>query len=385
MTSPMRVAIYARFSSDLQRDASIDDQIRSCRDYAARQELEIIEIYSDRAVSGASLMRSGIQKLLRDAQAGRFDMVISEALDRLSRNQADIAGLYQQLQFRQIQIETVSEGAISELHIGLTGTMNALFLKELGKKTHRGLKGRALAGKSAGGLTYGYRAIRQFTSAGEPIRGDREIDPHHAKVVRRIFEDYARGLSPKKIAEQLNLEGVPGPSGKHWGTSSIHGNRDRGTGILNNELYVGRQIWNRLSYVKDPDTGKRVSRLNPEQDWVVTNVPGLRIIDDALWQAVRDRQGGLKVKGTDSEVWDRRRPKFLFSGLMECGCRGSGFSKISKEYFGCSAARKKGPAVCTNMRDQARGTGRPGAARNGTKPHGPRGRGDLLRRICRRA
>lgn len=148
MTSPMRVAIYARFSSDLQRDASIDDQIRSCRDYAARQELEIIEIYSDRAVSGASLMRSGIQKLLRDAQAGRFDMVISEALDRLSRNQADIAGLYQQLQFRQIQIETVSEGAISELHIGLTGTMNALFLKELGKKTHRGLKGRALAGKS---------------------------------------------------------------------------------------------------------------------------------------------------------------------------------------------------------------------------------------------
>ena len=125
--TPLRAAIYARFSSDLQRDASIDDQIRSCRDHAARQGLEVVEIYSDRAVSGASLMRTGIQKLMRDAQAGGFQLGIAEAVDRLSRNQADIAGLYQQFQFHGVMIETVSEGQISELHIGLTGTMNALF------------------------------------------------------------------------------------------------------------------------------------------------------------------------------------------------------------------------------------------------------------------
>ena len=69
MTQALRAAIYARFSSDLQRDASIEDQIRSCRDYAARQGLEVVEVYSDRAVSGASMMRSGLQKLLRDGQA----------------------------------------------------------------------------------------------------------------------------------------------------------------------------------------------------------------------------------------------------------------------------------------------------------------------------
>ena len=349
MTQALRAAIYARFSSDLQRDASIEDQLHSCRDYAARQGLEVIEVYSDRAVSGASMMRSGLQKLLRDGQAGSFDVVISEALDRLSRNQADIATIYQRLQFQDIAIETISEGQISEMHIGLKGTMNALFLKDLATKTHRGLKGRALEGKSAGGLTYGYKAIIRYAEDGEPIRGDRKIDPVQAKVVRRIFEDYARGLSPKKIAEQLNREKVPGPRDGYWGTSTIHGNRERGTGILNNELYIGRQVWNRLKYVKDPSTGKRISRLNPESDWVITEVPELRILDDELWEAARNRQGALKSKNTDVPVWDRRRPRFLFSGLMQCGCCGSGFSKVNKNSFGCSAARKKGPAVCTNM------------------------------------
>lgn len=348
MTDQLRAVIYARFSTDMQRDASIEDQIRSCREYATRQGLKVVEAYSDRAVSGASLIRPGVQKLLRESRSGSFDIVISEALDRLSRNQADIAQIYQSLLFAEVTIETVSEGAISEMHIGLKGTMNALFLKDLAVKTHRGLKGRALAGKSAGGLTYGYSAVHKIAPNGEPIRGDRVINPEEAAVVRRIFQDYAKGISPKKIAEQLNVEGIPGPQGGRWGTSTIHGNRERGTGILNNELYIGRQIWNRLRYVKDPQTGKRVSRLNPEAEWVITEVPDLRIIDDALWEKVRTRQGALKSKGTGVPVWDRRRPRTLFSGLMECGCCGSGFSKVQKDSFGCSAARNKGKAICTN-------------------------------------
>ena len=306
MTDQLRAAIYARFSSDLQRDASIEDQIRSCREYAARQGLKVVETYSDRAISGASLMRTGMQQLLRDGRSGVFDVVISEGLDRLSRSQADIATLYQQLSFSEVMIETVSEGAISEMHIGLKGTMNALFLKDLAVKTHRGLKGRALAGKSAGGLTYGYSAVHKIAPNGDPIRGDRTINNEEAAVVRRIFQDYAKGISPKKIAEQLNVEGIPGPQGGEWGASTIHGNRERGTGIINNEAYIGRQIWNRLRYVKDPQTGKRVSRLNPESDWVITEVPDLRIIDDALWEKVRTRQGALKSKETGVPVWDRR-------------------------------------------------------------------------------
>ena len=349
MTGQLRAAIYARFSTDLQRDASIEDQVRSCRDYAARQGLKVVEVYADRAISGASLIRPGMQKLLRESRSGSFDIVMSEALDRLSRNQADIATIFQTLSFADVMIETVTEGAISEMHIGLKGTMNALFLKDLAVKTHRGLKGRALAGKSAGGLTYGYSAVHAIAPNGELIRGDRVINTDEASVVRRIFQDYAKGISPKKIAEALNIQGVPGPQGGEWGASTISGNRERGTGIINNEVYIGRQIWNRLRYVKDPQTGKRISRLNPESDWVITEVPDLRIIDDGLWERVRTRQGALKSKETGVPVWDRRRPRTLFSGLMECGCCGSGFSKVQKDAFGCSAARNKGKAICTNM------------------------------------
>jgi site-specific DNA recombinase len=109
--------------------------------------------------------------------------------------------------------------------------------------------------------------------------------------------------------------------------------------------------WNRLRYVKDPATGNRISRLNPESDWVITEVPDLRIIDDDLWEKVRARQGALKSKGTDVPVWDRRRPRTLFSGMMTCGCCGSGFSKISKDSFGCSAARNKGRVRISEIPD----------------------------------
>lgn len=74
------------------------------------------------------------------------------------------------------------------------------------------------------------------------------------------------GKTPRAIAHKLNKEGVDGPTGKGWGPTTIHGNRQRGTGILNNEIYIGRLVWNRLHYVKDPDTGKRVSKLNPESE-----------------------------------------------------------------------------------------------------------------------
>ena len=88
-----RVAFYARCPSDNQRDASIEDQLRQCRERAAREGWTIVETYSDRAISGASLIRSGIQSLLADAQAGRFDMMLSEVLDRISRDEEDVGCL----------------------------------------------------------------------------------------------------------------------------------------------------------------------------------------------------------------------------------------------------------------------------------------------------
>jgi DNA invertase Pin-like site-specific DNA recombinase len=144
-----------RYSSDNQRDASIADQLRLCRLFAGRERWRLEEEYSDHAVSGATLLRPGFQALMRDALKRRFDVVLAESLDRFSRDQEDIAGFFKRLTFIGVRIITLAEGEINHLHVGLKGTMNALFLKDLADKTRRGLRGRVEAGKSGGGLCYG--------------------------------------------------------------------------------------------------------------------------------------------------------------------------------------------------------------------------------------
>jgi DNA invertase Pin-like site-specific DNA recombinase len=156
----VKVALYARYSSDNQRDASIADQLRVCRTFAERQGWTICEEYTDHAVSGATLLRAGFQALMRDALSRRFDVVLAESLDRFSRDQEDTAGLFKRLTFAGVNIVTIAEGDITHLHIGFKGTMNALFLKDLAEKTHRGLRGRVEDSKSAGGLCYGYRVVK---------------------------------------------------------------------------------------------------------------------------------------------------------------------------------------------------------------------------------
>ncbi|MEO1602825.1 MAG: recombinase family protein, partial [Pseudomonadota bacterium] len=253
------------------------------------------------------------------------------------------------MRFAGVRIVTLSEGEITNLHVGLKGTMNALFLQDLADKTRRGLRGRVEAGKSGGGNAYGYDVVRQVAADGAPIRSDRAINTAEARIILRIFEDYAAGRFPRAIAHALNADGIRGPSGKGWGPSTIHGNRQRGTGILNNALYVGRLVWNRLTYVKDPDTGKRLSRLNPESAWIIQEVPELRIIDDALWERVKTRQGAMRASkhaDNDPGYWDRRRPRHLFSGLMRCGSCGGGMINFNKTRVGCAAARNKD--TCSN-------------------------------------
>ncbi len=154
---------------------------------------------------------------------------MAEALDRISRDQEDIAGIYKRMRYADVKMLTLSEGEISELHVGLKGTMNALFLKDLADKTRRGQRGRVEAGKSGGGNSYGYDVVKRFDANGEPIRGDRTINEAQAEVVRRIFRDYAAGKSAKTIAFALNKAGIAAPSGGDWGFSTINGNPKRGT------------------------------------------------------------------------------------------------------------------------------------------------------------
>ncbi|WP_424988967.1 recombinase family protein [Microbulbifer sp. S227A] len=342
----------------MQRDASIDDQLRLCHETAEREGWQVVDAFTDRAISGASMLRPGIQALLSDAQDGRFDLVLCEALDRLSRDQADIAAIFKRLSFANVGVSTLAEGEIGELHVGLKGTMNQLFLKDLAAKTRRGLRGRVEAGRSGGGKSYGYDVVRRLGADGLPVTGERQINEGEAHIIRRVFHEFSTGRSPKSIAQRLNADGILGPRGKLWRDTAIRGHRTRGTGLLNNELYIGRLVWNRLRYIKDPDTGRRVSRLNDPSEWTIKDVQDLRIVDDALWDAVKGRQGEIEatprvkaIKAT--RFWEKRRKIHLLTGLAFCDECGSPLVSVGKDYMACSAARKL--ATC----DQKKSVRRP--------------------------
>ena len=295
--------------------------------------------YEDRAISGASTASPAFQAILADAERGRYDVIVVEAIDRSGRKLADVAALHDRLEFRRIQLHAVNMGVVSAMHVGLLGTMAQLYLSDLKDKTRRGQLGRVLQGRAAGGRAYGYRAV-------EGEAGLRRIDEAEAEVVRRIFKLFADGVSPRAIARRLNSEGVAGPDGRPWQDTTIRGQAERGTGILNNELYVGQLVWNRCSYIKDPRTGRRLSRPNPPEQWERIQVAELWIVDEALWQAVKHRQGALSftvARDEGGKALNRaHRRRFLLSGLLVCGMCGGGYTIMGKDRYGCAAHRSKG-------------------------------------------
>jgi DNA invertase Pin-like site-specific DNA recombinase len=339
----MRVAVYARYSSENQSQASIADQLEICTRYVERRGWTIVDTYADAALSGASRFRPQYQRLLSDLDRGAFDVVVVEALDRLSRKLADIAAFHDHCAFAGIELHAVNVGEIGAMHIGMLGTMAQLYLSDLREKTWRGQLGRVLLGKLPGGKAYGYDVPQSGT-------GERSLNPSEAAIVRRIFEEFAAGRSPRAIAKQLNLEFVSGPGGRPWGDTTIRGQAERGTGILNNALYTGRLEWNRCSYVKDPRTGKRIARPNPRDKWEVAEVPHLRIIEENLWQQVKARQQQVRFlieRDEQGNALNRaHRRRFLLSGLLVCGACGGGYTIVGPDRYGCATRRSKG--TCSN-------------------------------------
>jgi site-specific DNA recombinase len=319
MTKQKLAVAYARFSSDLQRDISIDDQTALCEQIARREGYKIIKVFVDRAKSGASMFeRDGLLALMQAAKKRSFDAVIAESLDRLSRDQEDLAGIFKRLQFGEVKLIT-NEGVATDIHVGIRGIVGSLFLKDLGDKVRRHHSGRAREGKFAGALTYGYRLIR-----GAP--GEREIDPEQAKIVLRVFTEYASGRSRRKIAADLTREGIPSPSGgKHWNYQSLVSGTSHRRGMLGNRLYVGELVWNACRTITNPETGRKVRRRGDPDDLIITSVAHLRIIPQELWDQVHclcdNRAGKVAPKAP-------RRPRgykeHLLSGMLRCAACGGG-------------------------------------------------------------
>jgi site-specific DNA recombinase len=286
----MRCAIYARFSTDKQDMQSIETQLMMCRREIVREGWHEVACFAEAAESAATIHRPGMKALLAAVEAGDIEIVYADAMDRLSRSQADIAMLFERLRFRGIILATRKEGRVTPLHIGMMGTINAEQLSATSEKTRDALVRRHAMGKNPGGSAYGYEKRIEHDGNGERIRGLQQIVPAEAAVVVRIFEDYAAGLSPITNTRRLNAEGVPSPrSGKTkghplgkaaaWTPNTLTGNAARGTGILNNPLYVGRRPYGKQTYRKNPDTGKRHAFINLENMRAdVIEAPELRIV-----------------------------------------------------------------------------------------------------------
>lgn len=338
-----RAAIYARFSTDMQNPRSAEDQVRVCRDLAAREGWDVVETFTDLAISGTTTNRPGLTALLAAADGRHIDIVVAEALDRVARDQADTATIFKRFAFADCRIVTVSEGPISELHVGLLGTMNALFVKELANKIRRGQRGTVARGLVPGGQCYGYRAVPKIVD-GVIERGHREIVEEEAAIVRRIFAETLAGDSPFAIVKRLNAEGIPPPRGTIWRPTTLSGTRERRNGILHNPAYAGRIAYNRVSMRKNPETRRRVSRANNDQQVVEVEAEHLRIVDESTWQAVQAEHRANK----GVPVHLQRRPKHVLSGLARCADCGGAYTVISRDRWGCGNHKAGGP--CTNAR-----------------------------------
>ncbi|MGV0981030.1 MAG: recombinase family protein [Polynucleobacter sp.] len=368
-----RIAIYARFSTDKQRDSSIEDQVRNCMSFASGNQWVVIDHFEDRAISGASKDRPGFQKMLKAAQSKEFDVLLVDDLSRLSRDDIETKQVIRRFKYQGLRIIGVSDGYDSsgkgeKIQTSMRGLMNELYLDDLREKTHRGMAGQAGRGYSTGGRCYGYehRQIQDASKSdayGRPmvVAVRREINPDQAKIIVHIYERFSTGWSPRAIARELNEMGIPSPRGGKWLQSAIYGDQDEGTGILNNWLYGGRCVWNRREWRKNPDTGKRTYVQRPESEWVIKEMDDLRIISPELWDKVKARQAFLRSEqgervrlglrassASTSGCSTGRGPKYLFSGLLKCFQCGANFVMHSATSYACAKNINGGHAACSN-------------------------------------
>lgn len=363
-----RVALYARFSSDRQSAASVEDQLARCarwveeRGGRVRREL----VFADRAVSAASMDRPGWAALERQVGAGAVDVIVVESLDRVSRKTGDTMQLVERLRFAGVTLHAIADGIdtssrAAKMHTAMKGLIGDMYLDDLADKTRRGMEGRARAGHATGGLPYGYRS-RPTESGAHAI----EIDPAQADVVRRIFARAAAGASRNAIAMELNAAGVAGPRSSRrdrarantWQQTTIRA-------LLLNETYTGRWIWNRRVWMKVPGTNRRQCRERPREEWVIQDRPELAIVDAQTWAAVAARSDGdARAAGalSSAERKGSGRRSYLLSGVLRCG-RCSALMAIhgggdeGRRYYRCSTASGRGtcPERTSLRESEARG------------------------------
>jgi len=352
-----RVGIYARYSSDLQSENSIEDQARRAREAVthAGGDPSKATVFPDFALSGTSMERPGLEALLRAVDEGKIDVILTEDISRISRDMGDAANIFKRLQFAGVPLIGLSDGIDTsgkqgKLTYAFKSMMAEWYIDELRDRTLRGLEGRALAGFATGGLPFGFKTVPRTDDRGRICR-DIVIDEEAAKIIRRIFGLYLDGQSLMKLAYLLNREGIPSPraGSKHkrfgWGASTIRA-------ILYNEKYAGVWRFKESQWVKVPGTNRRMAKKRPAEEVIKLDRPELRIVHPDLWDAVKAKLASTKKQYTTNENGKqmvRNRGNYVLSGLLICDLCGTTltvYGGSTHRYYKCGTHRSKG--TCAN-------------------------------------
>lgn len=307
--TPSAIAvIYARYSSHSQKDISIEQQIAECMEYAATNNLEVVETYEDRHLTGRSDKRPGFQRMMRHAEKRRFQVIISWKSNRMARNMLHALQYEDRLAKFGVRVvyakEEFGDNAAGRFALRTMMNVNQFYSENMAEDIKRGLYDNAENCKiNSGVLPYGYRR-------GED--GKYAIDEDKANIVREIFSRVACGDSFTEIARDLNSRGIKTGTGNEWGRSSFHR-------MMKNERYMGIYIYGKV----------RIEGGMPQ------------IIGEELYHTVQEQLKSKKKSGR------RRRTNtdYLLTGKLYCGKCGShmvGISGTSKQgklhyYYICQA------------------------------------------------
>ena len=315
-----RAVIYARFSSARQQEQSIDGQVRYCTQYAEQRGYQVVDIYADRAISGTTDERPEFQRMIADAKLHKFDYIIVWKLDRFSRDRYASAMYKHELKKNNVKVlsatEGIGEGDESVILEAILEAMAEMYVKQLSQNVTRGMREAALQGHHASGTApYGYRTEDKKLV----------IIPEEAAVVKYVFEQYAKGVSKREIADKLNAQGLRTHTGAPFHFNSFQR-------MLKNEKYIGTFRWSDI-VIED-------------------SCPA--IIDKELFAKCQQR-----INANKRNVGRKAKTKieYLLKGKLFCGLCGApmtgdgGTSKTGKQhhYYTCNA-RKKGE--CDKAREQ---------------------------------
>ncbi|MCD8902846.1 cassette chromosome recombinase CcrB [Staphylococcus gallinarum] len=335
-----RIGAYIRVSTERQVEGySVDGQITQIEQFCQFNGYDLVDIYADRGISGKSMNRPALQRMLQDAKNGKLDCVIVYKINRLARNTSNLLTIVEELHRQNVEFFSLSErmevkNSTGKLLLNILASFSEFERNTILENIYTGQHQRALEGYYQGNLPLGYNNIPDN-------KKELIINQHEANIVKYIFESYAKGHGYRKIANALNHKGYVTKKGNPFSISAV-------TYILSNPFYIGK-----IQFAKYKDwNDKRRKGLNDNP--VIVEGKHTPIISQDLWDKVQARK-----KQVSKKPQVHGKGTNLLTGIIFCEKCGAAYAasnttntlkdgtKKRIRYYSCSNFRNKGSKVCS--------------------------------------